>query len=304
MMTHHGCSAHRIYFMVAIVLLLCFWSAQKSEGRSAVDQMGRTVTIPDNPVRIVSMAPSITEIIFFLGEGGRLKGVTQHCDFPAEAQALPKVGSYVHLDLERIVALRPDLCIATRDGNPRTVVDKLEKLGIPVYAVDPRSLDTAVGTVLELGQLLGATVKAEALANSMRAKIASVKANAETAVRRPRVFFQIETAPIVSVGENTIIHELITAAGGENLAAGPVTYPRFSREQILALAPQIIIITSMSQEEDSEKMEGEWKQYDSLPAVQNDAVFVVNSNLFDRPTPRLIEGLETLAAIIHPEIFR
>ena len=133
------------------------------------------MSVPDNPLRVVSLAPSITEIVFALGEGDRLKGVTQHCDFPAEAQSLPKVGSYVHLDLERIVALKPDLCIAVRDGNPGNVVTELEAFGIPVYTVDPRNLDTAVDTVLEVGQLLNATTKAQHLANEMRARIERVK---------------------------------------------------------------------------------------------------------------------------------
>lgn len=285
------------------MLMLCLLNTRDSEGKVARDQLGRTVSVPDHPVRIVSLAPSITEIVFALGEGNRLKGVTQHCDFPAEARALPQVGSYVHLDLERIVALKPDLCIAVRDGNPRHVVDKLEELGIPVYAVDPRNLDTAVNTVLELGQLLGATPRAEALADSMRSRIERVKMSAARADQRPRVFFQIGIAPIVSAGDNTVIHELITMAGGNNLAAGSLPYPRFSREQVVALRPEVLIITSMTKEQDLDQVRNAWQQYDSLPAVRNGRIFVVDANLFDRPTPRLIDGLETLAAIIHPELF-
>ena len=174
----------------------------------------------------------------------------------------------------------------------------------PVYAVDPRNLDTAVDTVLEVGQLLNAATKAQHLANEMRARIERVKVRVAGTGRRPRVFFQIGTAPIVSAGTNTVIHELIVTAGGQNLADGPAPYPQFSREQVLALQPEVIIITSMTKEPDLEQMSAEWRQYESLPAVRNNRIFIVDADLFDRPTPRLINGLETLAGIIHPELFR
>jgi iron complex transport system substrate-binding protein len=216
---------------------------------------------------------------------------------------LPKIGSYVHPDLERIVALKPDLCIAVRDGNPRSTVDKLESLGIPVYAVDPRSLETVVETVLEIGGLINADTKAQYLANEMRGRIERVKVLMAGAKSKPGIFFQIGLVPIVSVGSHTLINELTIAAGGRNLAEGPTSYPRFSKEQVLALQPEVIIITSMTKEQDLDRVRDEWKQFSSLPAVRNERIFIVDANLFDRPTPRLVEGLETLARIIHPELF-
>ena len=297
-------STRRKLYPIFLVLMLALVGAKTGESRLARDQAGRTVSVPDNPLRVVSLAPSITEIVFALGEEDRLKGVTEYSDFPAEAQALPKIGSYVHLDLERIVALKPDLCIGVRDGNPGNVVAELEALGIPVYAVNPRSLDTAVDTVLEVGQLLNATTKAQHLANEMRARIERVKARVAGTAGRPRVFFQIGTAPIVSAGTNTVINELIVAAGGQNVAEGPVTYPRFSMEQVLALQPEVIIITAMTKEPDLEQQGAEWRQYEGLPAVRNNRISIVDGNLFNRPTPRIIKGLETLAGILHPELFR
>jgi len=282
--------------------MLTLTSVRSVEPRLVQDLAGRTISVPENPQRVVSLAPSITEIIFALGEGSRLKGVTQHCDFPTEAQSLPKVGSYVHLDLERIVALKPDLCIAVRDGNPEEVVMALESLGIPVYAVDPRNLETAVDTVLEVGQLLNANTKAQHLANEMHARIERVKERIAKASLRPRVFFQIGSAPIVSAGKDTVINELILAAGGQNLAEGPTTYPRFSMEQVLALQPDVIIITSMTKEQDLEELSVGWKKYEGLPAVRNNRIFFVDADLFDRVSPRLIDGLETLVGIIHPEL--
>jgi iron complex transport system substrate-binding protein len=294
---HHG------VIICVPLLMLSLMTAPGSEARLVKDQSGREVLVPDDLRRVVSLAPSITEIVFALGEGGRLKGVTQHCDFPVEAQSLPRVGSYVHPDLERIVALGPDLCIATRDGNPRGLVEKLEALKIPVYVVNPRNLNTVMDTILEIGSLLNAGQRAQDLANDMRARIERVKSCVAKAGQCPRVFFQIGIVPIVSVGTNTFIHELITTAGGRNLAEGPTPYPRFSREQALALEPEVIIITSMTRGQVLEPVREEWNQWVSIPAVRSQRIFVVESNLFDRPTPRLVEGLEILARLIHPESF-
>ena len=196
-----------------IIVVFALVAAKTGEARSFQDQAGRKVSVPENPRRVVSLAPSITEIIFALGAGDRLKGVTEYSDHPSEARFLPKVGSYVHLDLERIVSLKPDLCIAVRDGNPKNEVAQLEAFGIPVYAVDPRSLKTTVDTVLEIGRLLNDTQNAQSLANQMRARIKNVKERVAATAKRPRVFFQIGTAPLISAGTDTLIGELIAAAG-------------------------------------------------------------------------------------------
>jgi iron complex transport system substrate-binding protein len=288
----------------AVLLLLILIPATSLNCRAGLvkDQLGREVQIPHKPTRLVSLAPSITEIVFALGEGGILKGVTQHCDYPPEVQGLPRIGSYVHPDLERIVALKPDLCIGTRDGNPRELVDRLQTLGIPTYVVNPTNLQTVMDTLVEIGELLGATARAGELAEDMRIRIERIKSGVSGVTNRPGVFFQIGVVPIVSVGSQTFIHELITTAGGINLAEGPVPYPRYSREQVLALRPDIIIVTSMTRGQDFDQVQREWKQWDGLPAVRNRRIHVVESNVFDRPTPRLVEGLEILARLIHPEL--
>jgi iron complex transport system substrate-binding protein len=285
-----------------IAFFLSVAGAVAGEARLVRDQLEREVLVPDNPERLVSLAPSITEIVFALGEGHRLKGVTQHCDFPPEAGSLPKIGSYVHPDLERIVALKPDLCLGTRDGNPREVAEELEALKIPVYTVNAKDLDTVMNTLLEIGRLLHAEQRAQTLVREMRARIEEVKSRVAKTVERPTVFFQIGLVPIVSVGGHTFIDELITTAGGRNLAAGSTPYPRFSREQVVALEPEVIIITSMTRGQKFEPVRDEWNQWSSLPAVRNHHVYIVESNLFDRPSPRLVEALEFLARLIHPEL--
>ncbi len=288
--------------MLAAVLILVV-AAVKGEAGIMTDQAGRRVPVPDDPKKIVSLAPSITEIIFALGEGERLKGVTHHCDYPAEARSLPKVGSYVRLDVEKIAAAAPDLCIGAGDGNPPRVVEMIEAMGIPVYLANPINLDTLADTFLRIGQILNTSQKAKEAVNLMHARIEQVKARLAGAKQSPRVFFQIGIVPLVSVGRGTFLNELITLAGGRNLGEGPIPYPRFSREQVVAMAPDIIVITSMTRGLGLENVKEEWKSYRSLPAVRDDRIHIVDSNIFDRPTPRLIEGLEELARIIHPELF-
>jgi len=268
-----------------------------------IDQLGRDVVLSDNPVRIIALAPNITEIVFALGQENRLIGVTKYSDFPPEAKQIPSVGSYIDLDVEKIVSLKPDLCIATKDGNPREVVYSLDSLQIPTYTVDTRNLDSVMDTVFEIGRLLNVTEKAGELVENMRSRIERVDSMVSKTDYRPRVFFQIGVSPIVSVGTNTYIHELIVRAGGKNLAKGRVPYPRFSREQVLALSPEIFIITSMAREQVFEKVRAEWSRWSDLPAVRNNRIILVDSNILDRPTPRMVDGLELLVKVIHPELF-
>jgi len=292
-----------ITIILVIAILPFFFAEKRSDAKAVTDQMGRHVTVPKKPERIVSLAPSITEIIFALDQGHRLKGVTTYSDFPLEAQKLPKVGSYVQLDLEKIVALKPDLCIAIKDGNPIAVARRLESLKIPVYAVNPRNLETVIQTVQEIGGLLNVQKKADQLVQSMNRRIQQVKSLVAQTVYRPRVFFQIGVSPIVSVGTHTFSNELIVLAGGKNVAQGPIAYPRYSIEQVLALSPEVIIITSMARAAIFKQVKAQWNRWPSLPAVRNHRIYVEDSNLFDRPTPRLVEGLELMVRLIHPELF-
>lgn len=291
------------YLIILLLFIAVFVPAgPQPRAGNVTDQLGRNLSVPDNPQRIVALAPSITEIIFALDCGHRLKGVTQYSDFPPQASALPQVGSYVYPDLEKIVALQPDLCIAVKDGNPKNVADRLEAMNIPVYAVDPRNIETVADTIIRIGGLLNASEKAESIVRNMRLRVERVKSAAAKAAYRPGVFFQIGISPIVAVGTNTFIHELIVSAGGKNLSEGTVPYPRYSREQIIALSPDIFIITSMTRGEIFERVKAEWCQWPDLPAVKNNRIFLVDSNVFDRPTPRLADGLELLFGLIHPEL--
>ena len=272
--------------------------------KTAEDQLGREIRVPDDPKRIIALAPSITEIIFALGQQDRLKGTTQFSNYPAEAAKLPKVGSYVRLDLERIVALNPDLCIAIKDGNPKGIIDRLQSLNIPVFAVNPRNLESMIQTIQKIGSILNASQKANTLVKDMRSRIQKVDALVSRIDRRPRVFIQIGISPIISAGTNTFIHELIVRAGGINVAAGNRAYPHFSREQVLALAPDVLIITSMARSGAFEKAKADWNRLSHMPAVREKRIYTVNSDVFDRPSPRLLDALEILTRLLHPKLFK
>lgn len=282
----------------------CLCGSATAQSRSVIDPAGRRLQVPAEPRRVVALAPSITEIVFALEQQHRLKGASRFSDYPPQALDLPKVGSYVHLDVERIVALQPDVCIGIKDGNPLTAVKQLEALGIPFFAVDPVDLDTVMDSILAIGDLLEASDKARSIVGEMRRRVQAVRQKTSQVRHKPGVFFQIGISPIVSVGTATFIHELITLAGGTNVAAGANPYPRFSKEQVISLAPDVLIISSMARAAVFEEVKAQWLQWPAIPAVRNHAVHIAPTNIFDRPTPRLVDGLEQMARYIHPQLFK
>lgn len=290
--------------ILIVTLLLCGAAAdaEAPPSKIVVDAVGRTVNLPVVPRRVVALAPSITEIVYALGSQECLVGVSQHSDYPPEAAELPQVGSFVNLNVERIAALQPDLCLAIKDGNPVTAVEQLEALGVPVFAVNPVDLETVMQSVTAIGDVLNARPRAQALIAQMQQRLDLVAAQVATLSHRPKVFFQIGVSPIVSVGSATFIDKLITLAGGTNIAGGVTPYPRFSREQVIALAPEVMIVSSMDRAAVFEQVLDEWRQWPAIPAVRDKALYIAPSNLFDRPTPRLVEGLEVLLRLLHPEL--
>ena len=290
-------------YIILILVLTFLLQAGGILAEQVTDQVGRTLIVPENPVRIIALAPSITEIIYDLGQEKRLVGVTQFSTYPSEAESLPRVGSYIRLDIEKIISLKPDLCLATKDGNPKHIIDKIVSLGIPVYVINPRNLQQIMDAITSLGSLLHAKQAAAELVIKMEKRIGQVQARVKKGNRKPRVFFQIDAEPLFSAGTNTFIHELIELAGGINTTAGEVSYPRYSWEDIILLQPEIVLISSMAGGLEPEYLVKSWKRWALLSAVKNNQIYVVDAELFDRPTPRLIDGLETIAAIIHPELF-
>jgi iron complex transport system substrate-binding protein len=288
---------HRALLPLCLVLLL----AGPVFGRELVDQVGRRVVMPETLTRVVSLAPNLTEASYEVNGGAALVGATRFATHPASAAALPRVGSYVNLDIERIVSLKPQLCLAIRDGNPKAVVERLEQLGIPVYVFDPKNLEEVIDVLVRLGELFGTEQSANLRATDYRQRLERVDRLVRQVEHRPRVFFQIDTQPVISAGRDTFLDRLLTRAGAVNLAGGRNGYPRYSWEELLALAPEVVLLASMGGGQSDAELRADWLAWPQIPAVAKERLFVVDSDLFDRPSARLIDALEYLLRLLHPE---
>ena len=289
-------------FSIPVVLgILLFWQPLCSHARVFHDALGRKVTLASVPTRIVSLAPSITEMIYFLGLEGKLVGVTRFSSFPKEAQTKQKVGVYTGINIEKVVSLSPELVIATVDGNRREDVEMLEEIGIPVYVINPRTISQILETLRRLGEVCGAGERSERLARSLNVRVSRV----ERLVRnkgKPLVLLIVNMRPLMSVNSKTIHHNLIQLAGGRNMTGDQaITYPKLNIEEVIKRQPDVIIVSSMEKGGRYETARKEWCRYPTVPAVREGRVHLIDSDLIDRPAPRIVRGLEEMARLIHPE---
>ncbi len=295
----------KIHFVKSLFLwsLVIFLGASTSFSapKKFTDEVGREVTFSFPPLRIVSLAPNITEILFSLGLDEEIVGVSIHCNFPEKAKSKPRVGSYISLDFEKITSLKPDLIIATGAGNTRDMVDRLGKLGFPTYVIYPKNFDDILKSIMHIGQVVNREKEARRITEEMRRRSQRV-VELTKGLPRPKVFIQISDAPIVTVGKGSFAADLIRLAGGENVAGGEKeVYPRFGMEEILKRSPEVIVISSMNPKGDYQKILQEWNRWKTIPAVKNGRIHLIDSDLLDRPSPRIIDGLEELARVLHPE---
>jgi iron complex transport system substrate-binding protein len=267
---------------------------------TATDMLGRPVRIPDRAARIVSLAPSITETVFVLGEGERLVGVTDYCDYPPEAARKPRVGGISTPSIEAILALRPDLILATAESNRAEHVDRLTALGLPVYVIRPVDFETVLESIDRIGGVLGREGVARARVASMR-RDADAIARAVAGAPRPRVLYVVWPNPLIAPGRGTLITELLQRAGGESVtAADPLPYPRLSLETVVERRPDRIIVGRHGQGTAEELLRG-WERLTAVAAVREGRVHAVDGDLVHRPGPRMIEALRALARALHPE---
>jgi len=264
------------------------------------DEVGREVTFSFPPKRIVSLAPNITEILFSLGLDEEVVGVSIHCNYPEKAKSRVRVGSYISIDFERVISLKPDLIIATGAGNPREMVERLERLGFPSFVIFPKRFEDVLQSIRHLGRVSAKEREALSIIESMQRRKEKVAERTKT-LYRPKVFLQIGESPIVTVGKGSFGDDLIRLAGGENVAGkDKEMYPRLGMEEILKRSPEVILISSMNPKGDYERILREWERWKMIPAVKQGRIHLIDSDLIDRPSPRIIEGLEEMATLIHP----
>jgi cobalamin transport system substrate-binding protein len=272
-----------------------------------IDPTGRTVTLRAAPRRIVSLVPSVTEILFAIGAQDRLVGVTDFCDFPPEARQKPRVGGMVAPSLEAIVALRPDLVVVTSAGNREETFEQLRRLRIPVYQVAPQSIEEVLTAIVRLGEVTGPAEAGVTLAAALRRRIEGVAARVAP-FPRPRVLYVLWPDPLIVPGRGAVISELIRLAGGDSVTADvPEAYPRYSAESAIAKSPQVIFLARHGSAQVPATVDPiareKWERFGGLPAIRTGRLHAVDGNLLHRYGPRMVDGLEMLAQLTHPEAF-
>lgn len=262
------------------------------------DFLGREVTIPQMPERIVSLAPSTTEILFELGLGDRIVGVTDYDNYPEEAKKKPKVGGFKGPNLEAIVAQKPDLIFASSLSG-REHMEVLEKLGIPVVMLEAGEISRINNTIELLGAITNSKEKGTQLIDAFNRKLEELAAKLQ-GVPRISVYYIVDLQNNWTAGRGTFIHELINLAGGRNVAEDVEGWANYSLEKIVEKNPQVIITsTHTGKPEDLQKKAG----FQDLEAVKNNRVYIFqDSNIISRPSHRIVEGLEQLIRFLHPEV--
>jgi iron complex transport system substrate-binding protein len=265
----------------AVLMLICLPSPARASG----------------PERIVSLGPNLTEILFDLGLGDRVAGVTRFCDWPPATRSKPEVGGYTNPSLEAIVALRPDLVVMTDEGTPRGIHDRLVRLGIPVCVFRARRLAELPGALREFGAAVGAGRAAETRAATLEKALRHFAARARVRSGDIRTgLFIIQPEPLMVAGPGTVVDDAMTVLGLRNIAAGTgLPYPKLSVEEVFRRSPDVIFIGrgSMTDASASSLL----KQWKGLPAVRKGRVYVVGETLY-RLSPRLLEGMEEMDRLL------
>ena len=249
--------------------------------------------------RVVALAPSLTELTFALGAGSRVVGRTMYSETPKEAQALPTVGPYFRPNVERIMALRPDLCLAIHDGTPQDTIRRLRQLGVPVLELTPDTFEGLMATLYSLGHALGVEEEADRAIGMIRTRLSAMDRQVRVIPEnnRPVVLFQVQALPPMFAGANTFCGELIRRAGGHNPLSSALPYPLLNVEDVLALRPDVILIPDMARVDEAQAL---WRRFPAIPAVQHGRIHVVSADLFNQPTLRSLDALETLHALLYP----
>jgi iron complex transport system substrate-binding protein len=259
----------------------------------------------ERPQRIISLAPSITEILFALGAGDRVVGVSTYCDYPPQATQRDRIGTFLQPNIEKILAERPDLVIGVPSPSNRAPVERLEALGLRILIVDPERVADILTSIHTIADAIGAPEEGAALVADIERHMASIRARLEGAPT-PKVLLLVGRAPFIAAGRGTYQDELIGLAHGENLVSvSGQTWPTISLEYIVAHAPEVIIDASMGSEEAPDRDQGLafWRDFPTVPAVRDQRIYGYRAYELLRPGPRAPETLETIARYIHPERF-
>jgi iron complex transport system substrate-binding protein len=271
------------------------------EMREVTDEAGRQVRVPARPQRIITLAPNLTEIVYAVGAGDRLVGDTTFCDYPPAAKQIAKVGDTMQPNIERIIALKPDLVLVSTASQLETFTKQLDERGIAVFVTDPHDLEAVFNSIKTIGDLLGQKEQAEKLVSDLRTRAAAIE---EAVKSRPvvTVFYQVSPSPLWTAGKKSWVTDLIRRAGGRSVTSDVEgEWLRYSDEAAMASHPDAIIMAT-SDSMNGEKMEVAQALQNS-PAALNKRVYGIKGDYLSRPGPRLVDGLEQMARVLHPEAF-
>jgi iron complex transport system substrate-binding protein len=288
----------RVLSLLLVLLLVPSLAA----ALEVTDQTGRRLSLPGAPRRLVSLVPSVTETLFAIGAQDLLVGVTDFCDYPPAARAKPSVGGMLSPSLETLITLKPDLVVATNAGNREETFFDLDRLKIPVYIVNPTSLADVFDLATRLGTLTDRGPAAAQLVASLQARANAVTAHV-AGRPRPRVLYVLWPDPLIVPGRGALVAQLIALAGGDLVSADAGEgYPRYSLEAAVARAPEVIILASHGGGQGVLGRE-QWERFTALPAIRAGRIYTVDGNIMHRYGPRVVDGLEQLARLIHPDAF-
>jgi iron complex transport system substrate-binding protein len=278
-----------------------------SETHTVVDSLGRSVSIAKTPRRIVSLAPSVTEILFAVGAGPQVVGDTKFCNYPAEAQALPKIGGFTAktISVEAIVDLTPDLVIAGT-ASQKPVVEALEKLNLTVLVLTPDSFESVYAGIEQIGAVTGHVEEAETVVAQMRRRVDAVTAKvaAVPADQRPAVFWEVFDEPLTTAGPNTFIGQMIQLAGATNIFEdAQENYPQVSAELVVERDPEVILGPTTQSAKLTPELVAQRPGWANLTALRKQRFYLLDGDMTTRAGPRLADALEALAKKLYPELF-
>ncbi|HGJ65967.1 TPA: cobalamin-binding protein [bacterium] len=291
--------------ILVLCLLLQFGCGKKISKQDTViftDALGRQVKIPKPVKRIVSMAPNVTEMLFFLGLDNEIVGVTDFCNYPDLAKSKTKIGGYYNPNIEVILSLSPDLIVATPDGYSKERIARLEQSEIAIFLVNPLKIDDVLDSILLLGKVTGKEEKANQEVGNMRLRITKIKNDVKRIPenKRLKVFYEIGKDPLITVGPDNFVNDLIETAGGINIANdAPNSWPMYSVESVIMKNPDIILTAPPTMVSSEKAQETKWDKYKTISAVKNEMIYPVDPDILLRSGPRVVEGLELLYALFY-----
>lgn len=286
-------------------------SASRTAASSAfpvtvTDVLGRQVTIKAPPQRIVSLAPSNTERLFAIGAGEKVVGVTIYDNYPPQVQTLEQIGGYVakSISVEKILSLKPDL-VLSRGVIQQAVIASLERVGLPVVAIEPSDFEAVYAAIVLVGRLTGHEQQAAQVVAHMQHRVARIREKVAVIPpeQRVRVFYKVYDKPLITAGPSTFIGHMITMAGGVNIFADLTkSYPQVSAEEVLRRNPAVILSPTshgIPLSSTSTRQHPGWRHLD---AVKHDRFYSLDDDLISRPGPRLVEGLEIIVKALYPDL--